>query len=40
MRDGIKLVPAIRDDLVEIAKELGIEFVVIKDREFWRSQFY
>ncbi len=26
MRDGIKLVPAIRDDLVEIAKELGIEF--------------
>jgi L-2-hydroxycarboxylate dehydrogenase (NAD+) len=26
MREGIKLVPAIRDDLKEIAKELGIEF--------------
>lgn len=26
MRDGIKLLPAIKDDLVEIAKELGIEF--------------
>jgi len=25
-RDGIKLVPAIKDDLVAIAKELGIEF--------------
>jgi LDH2 family malate/lactate/ureidoglycolate dehydrogenase len=27
MRDGIKLVPAIKDDLVSIAKELNIEFV-------------
>jgi len=26
MRDGIKLVPAIKDDLVEIAKELNIDF--------------
>ena len=26
MRDGIKLVPAIKDDLVAVAKELGIEF--------------
>ncbi len=26
MRDGIKLVPAIREDLLSVAKELGIEF--------------
>jgi L-2-hydroxycarboxylate dehydrogenase (NAD+) len=27
MRDGIKLVPSIREDLLEIAKVLGIEFI-------------
>jgi L-2-hydroxycarboxylate dehydrogenase (NAD+) len=27
MRDGIKLVPAIKDDLVKVAGELGIDFV-------------
>jgi LDH2 family malate/lactate/ureidoglycolate dehydrogenase len=26
MRDGIKLVPAIKDDLITIAGELGIDF--------------
>jgi LDH2 family malate/lactate/ureidoglycolate dehydrogenase len=26
MKEGIKLVPAIKDDLVKIASELGIEF--------------
>ena len=27
MKEGVKLVPAIKDDLVAIAKELGVEFV-------------